>query len=87
LKVRQIVKREVDAPDLAQRIKDAQKRSGQSVSRICKDLGISRAYWYRLVAGKEESISEDLLRSIERLLNVDFGIVFNKEGEAEGDRS
>jgi transcriptional regulator with XRE-family HTH domain len=77
VKVRQIRKREIDVPDLGDRIRAAREASKKSVTEIVRAINVSRTYWYNLENSKEDGISEDKLREIENLLNVDFGVKFN----------
>ena len=66
-------------PDLATRIQQAQIASGLSVSEVCRRIGISRTYWYKLVNDNiPEGLAESTLRKIENALDVDFGISFEE---------
>ncbi|MBW4480726.1 MAG: helix-turn-helix domain-containing protein [Tolypothrix brevis GSE-NOS-MK-07-07A] len=77
MKVRQIVKREVDAPGLGDRIRQAREATNRPVTQLAKEVGISRNYWYQLeseaVLG---GVAEETLRKIEEVLGVDFGVHF-----------
>jgi transcriptional regulator with XRE-family HTH domain len=77
VKVRQIVKREVDAPGLGDRIRQAREATNRPVTQLAKEVGISRNYWYQLeseaVLG---GVAEETLRKIEEVLGVDFGVHF-----------
>lgn len=77
VKVRRIERKEIEVPDLPQRIAEAQKKSGKPVSEVCEAVGFSRTYWYQIVNGREEAIAEDTLRKIEEILDVEFGVTFN----------
>jgi DNA-binding XRE family transcriptional regulator len=48
LKVRRIIKLEVDVPGLGDRIKQAREGRGWPVTQMAKEVGISRNYWYQL---------------------------------------
>lgn len=76
MRVTRIVKEEVDVPELAQILRGALSESGKSVSELCRDAGISRTYWYKLVNNQEDSVAEDALQRIAVALGVDFGIDF-----------
>lgn len=66
-------------PDLATRIQQAQIASGLSVSEVCRRIGISRTYWYKLVNDNiPEGLAESTLRKIENALDVDFEINFEE---------
>lgn len=77
VKVKQIIRREIDVPDLPQQLTQAQKKSGKSVAEICTILGFSRTYWYLITKGKEEVIAYETLLRIEEALGVSFGITFD----------
>jgi transcriptional regulator with XRE-family HTH domain len=81
VKVRRIVKTEIDVPGLPAAIEAARDKSGISVSEVCREAGISRHYWYNLVKDREVAIAEPTLRKIEGVLKADFGVSFE-----EGDR-
>ncbi len=70
----QVVK---DFPGLGLKIKDARERDSRSLSRICKESGISRSYWYQLESEDLRApVTEEIIRKIEVSLNVDLGVVF-----------
>jgi len=75
MRIRQI--REIDAPGLGQRIKQARLGSNKSLEQICDEVGLSRTYWYDL---EKESLKGTLsienLRKIEAALGIDLGIKF-----------
>ena len=69
---------EVDDPDLHLRIEQAQKKSGLNVSEVCRRLGLSRTYWYKIVNDNvRDGLSEATLRKIEEILDVDLGVKFD----------
>jgi transcriptional regulator with XRE-family HTH domain len=78
VKVRRIVKQEVDIPGLGYQIKKAREADDRPVTELAKTVGISRNYWYQLeseaVLG---GVAEDTIRKIEKVLNADFGIDFD----------
>lgn len=79
MKVRRIVKLEIDLPDLGKRIKEAREADPRSVTKLAKTVGISRNYWYQLEAEAVlGGVAEDTIRKIEEVLNVDFGINFDE---------
>ena len=78
VKVRRIVKLEVEIPDLGKRIKEARETDPRSVAKLAKTVGISRNYWYQLEAEAVlGGVAEDTIRKIEEVLNADFGISFD----------
>jgi transcriptional regulator with XRE-family HTH domain len=79
VKVRQIVKREIEIPDLGRKIKQAREASKRPLTELARDAGISRQYWYQL---EEEAIiggvAYETLQKIEEVLEIDFGVNFEK---------
>ena len=79
MKVRRIVKLEIEIPDLGEQIKQAREADPRSVTKLAKTVGISRNYWYQLEAEAVlGGVAEDTIRKIEAVLNTDFGINFDK---------
>ena len=77
MKVRRIIKIEVDSPDLGERIREARIKDGRSVTKLSKLAGFSRHYWYQLEAEAViGGIAEKTLRDVEAVLGVDFGVRF-----------
>lgn len=77
VKVRRIVKQEVDIPGLGDRIRQARDSDGRSLTQLAKLVGISRNYWYQLEAESVlGGVAEDTVRKIEEVLGVNFGISF-----------
>ena len=72
--VRQI---RVSVPDLEKRIKKLREVSGKSAQSLATEAGISTAYWYQIEKGERQYITEEVLKGIEKALNVDFGVTFN----------
>lgn len=79
VRVRRIIKQEVEVPGLGAAIKKERESSGRSLTALAKAAGISRNYWYQLeseaVLG---GIAEDTLRKIEEVLGTNFGVSFEK---------
>jgi len=81
MKVRRVVQEEIDVPGLGARIKAARlaaRAQGRSLGAMCTSIGLSRNYWYQLE--KEEirgAVSEETLRKVEAVLEVDLGVEFN----------
>lgn len=66
--------------DLAEKIQHAQVESGLSVSEVCRRIGISRTYWYKLINNNiPEGLAEPTLRKIEEVLGTDLGVKFDGE--------
>lgn len=80
MKVRRIVKQEVDINNLGNRIKEARLKSNRSLSHLAASVGISRNYWYQLEAEAVlGGVAEDTLRKIEQVLDVDLGVRFDED--------
>ncbi|BAY20110.1 XRE family transcriptional regulator (plasmid) [Anabaenopsis circularis NIES-21] len=78
VKVRRIIKLEIDIPGLGERIKQAREASGRPVTQLAKEAGISRNYWYQLEAEAVlGGMAEETLRKIEEVLGVDLGVQFD----------
>jgi len=77
VRVRRIIKQEIDIPGLGEQIKQARETDERSVTTLAKLVGISRNYWYQLEAEAVlGGVAEDTLRKIEEVLGVDFGVTF-----------
>jgi transcriptional regulator with XRE-family HTH domain len=77
VKVRRIIKQEIDIPGLGERIKQARENAGRPVTQLAKEVGISRNYWYQLEAEAVlGGMAEETLRKIEEVLDVDLGVKF-----------
>jgi len=64
-------------PGLGERIKKTREGDRRSLTQICKEAGISRSYWHQI---ENEDLrapaTEEVIRKIEAILNVDLGINF-----------
>jgi len=63
----------VDVPDLGQQIRAAREADGRPLVKICAEVGMTPANWYRIEAEKQTLLLETLKR-IEEVLGVDFGV-------------
>ena len=78
VRVRQI--REIEAVGLGEKIRQARLAlvGKKSLTEICKEVGVSRTYWYELEEERiKGTLSIENLRKIEAALSVDFGVDFN----------
>jgi transcriptional regulator with XRE-family HTH domain len=57
-----------DIPRLEQKIKANRAASGKSMTALCAAAKITPAYWYRIEAGKVNSLPVETLRRIEAAL-------------------
>lgn len=74
--------RTIEVPGLGDRIREARKESGQSVDRLCDQVGVSRTYWYDIENGAlKGSLSLENLRAIEQVLGVNFGVAIGDSNE------
>ncbi len=67
---------EIDVTDFGERLKQARIEDGRSVQVLATLAGISVGYWYQLEKEDREWISESVLRAIESVLNINFGVKF-----------
>jgi ribosome-binding protein aMBF1 (putative translation factor) len=77
ISVKVIRQSETYVPNLHERIKKAREKDGRSAQVLATLADISTAYWYKLEAGTQKWVSEDVLKRIESVLGVDFGVQFN----------
>ena len=79
VRVRRIIKHEIDVPNLGEKIKQARGASNRSLTQLSKEVGISRNYWYQLESENVlGGVAEDTLRKIEQVLDTDFGVRFEE---------
>lgn len=79
VEVKRVIETVQSFPGLGERIKQARERDSRSLSQICRDCGISRAYWYQLESEDLRSpATEEIIRKIESALNVDLEVRFEK---------
>jgi len=81
LQVKQTIERVQDFPGLGKKIKQARElarsKDGRSLAGICRECGVSRAYWYQLEKEDLRSpATEEMIRKVEKALGVDFGVKF-----------
>lgn len=73
--VKKVIECEVYIPDLGLKIETARKAVDKPLTVLCKEAGVSRNYWYQLESGRiSGAVSEEMVRKIEKALNIDFGI-------------
>jgi transcriptional regulator with XRE-family HTH domain len=78
LQVKRVKESVNDFPGLGKRIKEAREKDDRSLSQICRDCNISRSYWYQLESEDMRSpATEEIIRRIEKELNVDLGVKFD----------
>lgn len=67
---------EVAVEDFGKSLKEARLKDGRSVQLLATLSNISLGYWYQLEKEERKWISEDVLRSIEETLDIDFQVSF-----------
>ena len=79
MEIKRTIEVTVNFPQIGEKIRNARKLDKRSLTQLCEEIGISRTYWYQL---EKEAlllpVSEDVIRKIESVLNIDLGIDFTK---------
>ncbi|MFB2836383.1 helix-turn-helix domain-containing protein [Floridanema evergladense] len=79
MQVKRVVEVIQDFPELGKRIKQVREKDERSLTQICREAGISRAYWYQLEAEDLRApATEEIVRKIEAVLGVDLGVKFDR---------
>lgn len=79
MRVKRVVEHEVYIPDLGLKIHRARKAINKPLTDLCKEAEVSRNYWYQLESGKiPGTVSEETIRKIEKVLDIDLGIKFEE---------
>ncbi|NER25654.1 MAG: helix-turn-helix transcriptional regulator [Symploca sp. SIO1C2] len=68
--------KEIEAPGLGEKIKTARLATRKPLGELAYKAGMSTANWYRIEAENMKSMSIETLRTIEKVLGVDFGVKF-----------
>lgn len=78
VKVRRTIVQEVEVPRLGERLEQAREKAGLKVAELCRQVGISRTYWYQLVSETAQiALGEEILRKLEQALDVDLEVQFD----------
>ena len=76
MRIRQI--KEIEVKGLGEIIKAARLNSRKSLEEICKEVGVSRTYWYDLEKETlKGTLSVENLKRIEEALDIDLGVKFD----------
>lgn len=75
MRVRRVQEIEIDG--LEQKLIKARENSRKSLALICREVGITPVYWYKLVSGKQDSIPIETLTKLGNALDVQFDVVFD----------
>ncbi len=81
MRVRRV--QEIDVPNLPAQLLAARKASDMSLLEICRQLSVTPTYWYKLEKGEATTISYELLKKIEDLLSLNFGVEFLNSPDIE----
>lgn len=73
------ITKEIDAPGIGKKIKDARIADGRSVQTLATLAGISLAYWYQIEQEKMQSISEEHFKGVQSALGIDLGVKFDDD--------
>ena len=76
MKVRKTI--DIESPGLGQRIKEARENDPRTLAALCREIGMTPMNWYRIESEETKALPIETLRDIERILNVDFGVSFEK---------
>ena len=68
---------QIDMPGLGQQIRQARKADARPLTRLAADAGMTTANWYAIENEEIKTLPEDTLRSIEAVLEKDFGVKFD----------
>ena len=75
MRVRRVQEIEIDG--LEQKLIEARENSRKSLASICREVGITPVYWYKLVSGKQDSIPVETLTKLGDALDVQFEVAFD----------
>lgn len=70
---------EIEVEGLGDRIRKARKDDGRNLTDIASAAGMSAQNWHRIESEKQV-VTEEVLRKIESVLGVDFGVSFEESG-------
>ncbi|MEM9449780.1 MAG: helix-turn-helix transcriptional regulator [Cyanobacteria bacterium P01_E01_bin.6] len=73
---------EWDVPDLPKRLSGAFEKSSKSVLQLCRESGISSAFWYQMIKGGKASISYSTLQRLCQALDLVIDEL-NSEGDTK----
>jgi len=75
VKVRRYQESEIS--DFGEKLKAARVADGRSVQVLATLAGISTGYWYQLENEHRSWVSDEVVKAIESVLEVDFGVSFD----------
>ncbi len=72
---------EVEVPGLGKKIEDARRSDKRPLTQICDQVDLTPMYWYQIEREEVKALPIETLRRIERVLNIDFGVNFERYNE------
>ena len=72
---------EVEVPGLGKKIEDARRSDKRPLTQICAQVDLTPMYWYQIEREEVKALPIETLRRIERVLNIDFGVNFERYNE------
>ena len=76
MKVRRVT--EIEIPGLGAKIRKAREQDPRSLVEICQIVGMTTSNWYRIEKEVTKFLPIETLQNIEKVLNVDLGVNFDK---------
>jgi len=67
---------DIDVPGLGAMVREARENDKRSLAEICRQVGMTSMNWYRIESEETKALPVETLRTIERVLGVDFGVSF-----------
>lgn len=72
MKVRQVIKKELDVTGLGNKIKKCRKQRKISAAKLAERTGISRSCVYLIESEKADAIALDIIKRIEAVLETEL---------------
>lgn len=63
---------------IPEKLRKARLKDGRSVQVLATYAGLSMAYWYQIEKGQRDIVSEEVIRKIEEILNIDLEVNFKQ---------
>lgn len=67
---------ETELNNFGEQLRNARIEDGRSAQVLATLSEISMGYWYQLEKEEREWVSEEVIRRIEKVLRIDFGVEF-----------
>ncbi|MGF1488265.1 MAG: helix-turn-helix domain-containing protein [Prochloraceae cyanobacterium] len=72
---------EVEVPGLGKKIEEARRSDKRPLTQICEKVDLTTMYWYQIEREEVKALPLETLRKIEKILNIDFGVKFERYQE------